>query len=98
MAQPRIEVAYRAKHETGPIAILNALRMRNRASLITLRVGDNLKYALVNFLARVVTAWAATFGRLDRLVVDDACRGASFSRGYLASCHEKAVVYARQQT
>ena len=49
--------------------------MDPRGDQQTAGVGENVALAALDLLARVEAPWAAAFGGLDRLAVDDAGRG-----------------------
>lgn len=64
----------------GPTAVLHAggLCLENKRSAIG--VDHDLTFASLHLLAGIVAAWAAAFGGLDALAVENGCCGGEASR------------------
>src|SRR5215472_10628532 len=54
--------------------------------------------AAFDFLGRIIAAWSAAFGGLDRLAVDDTSRGTGFAVSGLARLEQQFKIDPLEQT
>ena len=78
----------------GAVAILDVGGMDDGGDEKACRVGQEVTLASLDLLAGTIPAGATRLGRLHRLAVDDAGRGARLARHHLASEHHQGVVDA----
>ena len=81
MLQQRIFLADGFEYAGRTIAILNIGRMDNKPDEVPERIGDDMPFAALDFLARIEPARPARLGRFHRLAIDQArawrCRAPS---------------------
>jgi len=89
MAQPREAITDDFEDIDGPVAILNVGSVDEDEHQKAAGVSNDMPFAALDLLARVITANSATFSGFDRLAVDDTATGrglaALISRRFMTS-------------
>jgi hypothetical protein len=81
-----LELTEELEDQNRTIVILNIRRMNDEGQNQAHRVDDDVTFAAVDLLARIVAPLATDLGRLDRLAVDDRSTGRSLAT-FAASEH-----------
>ena len=87
--EPGIGLANSGADQPQAIAVLDAGGVDDQPQRQSQRVGEQMPLATVDFLAGIIAARAAGFGRLDALAVDDRGRGLRLAPGLLAGGHQQ---------
>jgi hypothetical protein len=75
VAQPRAQGPDRGQQIDGAVAVLDVGAVDPQAHQVSLRVGDDVAFAAVDFLAGVISPRPAALSSLHRLTVDHPRRG-----------------------
>jgi site-specific DNA recombinase len=97
MAQPRIQAAYRRKHLSRAIAVLNICRMHEQADQMPERVGHNVPFAALDLFPRIMPARTTRLRGLHRLAVDHAGARTGLPTSHFARCHDQRVIDPMQR-
>ena len=97
MAQPREPEADGFENIDGAVAVLNVRGVDQDEQQKATGVGDDMPFAALHFLARVIARNPAALRGFDRLAVDDTGAGRGLPTSLLARRHHQQVVNCRQQ-
>jgi hypothetical protein len=98
VAQAREEVVNGLDDEWRAIAVLHISRVDRDADQQAGGIGHDMSLAAFDLLGRIVAARPAALGRLHRLAIDHAGRGARFPTGCFAHLQQQFKIDLLEQT